>query len=137
MSKASFFYLCKDRDFVISTASRMNLGHTQPTFQWTSGSFIPRDKVAGAQTCSLMCISYICCTSSPPYVFMSQLLIQHRDIGYLYMKYQKCVPSAVVCWTLYVSCLCLYICKSLKWYCIVESQVFWAASVVYPEMRHL
>jgi len=44
-----FFYLCKDGDCIISTASRMNLGHTQPTFQWASGSFIPRDKVTGAQ----------------------------------------------------------------------------------------
>lgn len=133
MSKASVFDLCKDRDFIISTASRVNLCNTQPTLQWTLVSFIPRDKVAGAQTWSLTFIWYICYTSSQPCVFMSPLLIQHRDISCLYMKYQKCVSSAVVCWTLYVSHLCLYICKCVKCYCIVEARVFWTASVVYPE----
>jgi hypothetical protein len=145
MSKASFFYLCKDRDFIISSASRMNLGHTQPTLQWTPLTFIPRDKVAGAQLIphvhlvhllylqSTMCLHVTVVNSTqrhqlpvhevPKMCFQCCCLLD-------FVRFQCCCVLEFVRLS-----PCLYICKSVKCYCIVEAQVFWTASVVLPEVE--
>jgi hypothetical protein len=80
---------------LFSTSSRPALGTTQPPIQWVPGALSPGVKRPAAeadhspQTSAKVKKTWIY-TSTPPYVFIAQCLVKHRDNFTPFLQYFLC-----------------------------------------------